>query len=204
MNATRMQTIPDPRRSIRVARTAIKVASLPLGILGGRQARDVVILGYHRVGGGMTEIDLSSSMFSNQLDYLAESDVVRSLDDALQDGGAVVLTFDDGTRDFYEGVLPLLVERRLPALVYLATGITEEPEALGLGPGLTWPMLQEAVSTGLVTVGIAYPSACEPRSRVSRRGRERDAPLEGAHRGQIGYCMPPLRLPMGYWIRGCR
>ena len=179
MNATRIQERTDRRRSITFARKAIKVASLPLGVLRGRRARDVVILGYHRVGAGTAEIEMPVSTFRRQLDLLASLGAVRSLDDAIRDGGAVVLTFDDGTRDFSDEVLPLLVERKLPAVVYLATGMTEEPSSLGLGPGLSWSMLRDAVATGLVTVGshthghvnLARASASEAESEM-RRSKE--------------------------------
>ena len=179
MSATRTETTADPRRSVAVARKAVKVASLPLGILRGRRARDVVILGYHRVGSGKAEIEMPTSIFARQLDLLESLGEVRSIDDALQHGGAVVLTFDDGTRDFYETVLPLLVDRKLPALVYLATGITEDPSSIGLGPGLTWSMLEDAVATGLVAVGshthrhrnLAHASTAEAESEM-RRSKE--------------------------------
>jgi peptidoglycan/xylan/chitin deacetylase (PgdA/CDA1 family) len=179
VNATRTQATSDPRRSITVARKAVKVASIPLGILGGRHERDVVILGYHRVGPGQTEIEMPTSIFTRQLNLLASLGEVRSIDEALRDGGAVVLTFDDGTRDFYETVLPLLVECKLPALLYLATGVTEDPASIGLGPGLTWSMLDDAVATGLVTVGshthrhtnLSRASAAEAESEM-RRSKE--------------------------------
>jgi peptidoglycan/xylan/chitin deacetylase (PgdA/CDA1 family) len=141
------------RHAVTVARITAKVGVLPLGIAGRRRPRDVVILGYHRVGVGRSEIDMQTSVFGRQLDLLAAKGEVRSLDDALRDGGGVVLTFDDGTRDFHERVLPLLAERRLPAVLYLATAMPDDPEPLRLGPGLSWSMLEESVATGLVTVG---------------------------------------------------
>ncbi|HEV2950869.1 MAG TPA: polysaccharide deacetylase family protein [Actinomycetota bacterium] len=179
MNATRIEERTDRRRSMTIARKAVKVASLPLGILRGRRARDVVILGYHRVGPGTAEIDMPISAFTRQMDLLASLGEVRSLDDAIEHGGAVVLTFDDGTRDFSEEVLPVLVERKLPALLYLATAMTEEPPSLGLGPGLSWSMLRDALATGLVAVGshthrhvdLAHASASEAESEM-RRSKE--------------------------------
>jgi len=179
VNAIGIEEHTDRRRSKTIARKAVKVVSLPLGVLRGRRARDVVILGYHRVGPGTAEIDMPVSTFTRQLDLLASLGGVRSLDDAIEQGGAVVLTFDDGTRDFSDEVLPLLVERKLPALLYLATGMTEEPTSLGLGPGLSWSMLRDAVATGLVSVGshthqhvnLARASASDAE-REMRRSKE--------------------------------
>ena len=138
-----------------LARKGVKAAALPVGLLRPRRRGDVVVLLYHRVGEGDREIDLPKASFERQLLTLARHDRVRSLDDALSDReGGVVLTFDDGYRDFYSHVLPLLVRYRLPGLLYLATSLV----ANGSGgspaePPLTWSMLSEAASTGLVAIG---------------------------------------------------
>ncbi len=107
-----------------LARKGVKAAALPVGLLRPRRRGDVVVLLYHRVGEGDREIDLPKASFEQQLLTLVRHDRVRSLDDALSDReGGVVLTFDDGYRDFYSHVLPLLVRYRLPGLLYLATGL---------------------------------------------------------------------------------
>jgi peptidoglycan/xylan/chitin deacetylase (PgdA/CDA1 family) len=135
-----------------LARKAVKAAVLPGGIVTRRRPGDVVILLYHRVGGAGGEIDLPASLFERQLATLVEQDRVLTLGQAVAgdpDGG-VVVTIDDGYRDFHEVVLPLLVRYRVPATLYLATGLVadaDDPDAL------TWAQLAEAVATGLVTVG---------------------------------------------------
>lgn len=71
--------------------------------------------------------------------------------DALLTGdpaGGVVVTFDDGYRDFHEAVLPVLTDLRVPATLYLATGLVESG-----ADALTWAQLREAIDTGLVTIG---------------------------------------------------
>jgi peptidoglycan/xylan/chitin deacetylase (PgdA/CDA1 family) len=140
-------------RWTRLARKAAKLGVLPLGVPGYRRRQDVSILGYHRVGPGRAEIDMPLATFVRQLDLLRSRGLVRPLDVALEHGGAIVITFDDGTRDFHESVLPLLVARDLPVVLYLATTMAEDPSPSRLGPGLSWAMLQDAVATGLVTVG---------------------------------------------------
>ena len=66
----------------------------------------------------------------------------------------VAVTFDDGTADFVDDALPVLVEHGVPALLYLATGFVESNEALPYGGRpLTWSALRDALSTGLVTIG---------------------------------------------------
>jgi peptidoglycan/xylan/chitin deacetylase (PgdA/CDA1 family) len=137
------------------ARRAAKSAVLPLGLFGRRRPGDVVILCYHRVGAGNREIDLPLATFRRHLDRLVERERVVSLDSALssEDGGGVVLTFDDGFRDFSDHVLPALVGHRLPAVLYLATGFVEGEEEALPGDSLSWSQLEEAVATGLVAVG---------------------------------------------------
>ena len=135
-------------------RKAIKAAVLPMGVVHPRRAGDVVVLLYHRVGKGGREIDLPADLFEEHLRILKRKDRVLSLDAALTDEeGGVVLTFDDGYRDFDEHVVPLLERYRMPALLYLATGLVAREDEEPGDDALTWPLLERAVATGLVTVG---------------------------------------------------
>jgi peptidoglycan/xylan/chitin deacetylase (PgdA/CDA1 family) len=150
-----------------LARKAVKAAVLPGGIVSRRRPGDVVILLYHRVGDGGGEIELPAALFERQLQTLVERDRVITLDQALAgDGGGVVVTVDDGYRDFHHTVLPLLVRYHVPAVLYLATGLVAgeaarptgappwgSPDPSGGPEALTWSQLAEAVATGLVTVG---------------------------------------------------
>lgn len=126
--------------------------------------RGVVILGYHRVGGGSTSpVDLDPSLFDDQMAELAESGRLTTLDDAVEllitgehpDVDPVVVTFDDGTPDLVENALPILQKHRVPITLYLATGFVEDglPFWSPEDRVLTWEALAEAVSTGLVAVG---------------------------------------------------
>jgi peptidoglycan/xylan/chitin deacetylase (PgdA/CDA1 family) len=144
-------SLPDRDRRWRPGAALRKVAKgavLPLGLIGRRRPGDLVILLYHRVGAGDREIDVPLHLFRRQMERLADRERVLSLDQALVDGGGVVVSFDDGFADFHEHVVPVLADLQIPAVLYLATGL------VGEGPeGLRWPQLQEAISTGLVTVG---------------------------------------------------
>jgi peptidoglycan/xylan/chitin deacetylase (PgdA/CDA1 family) len=132
-----------------VVRKAAKSVALPWGLLRSRRAGDLVILLWHRVGIGGREIDVASASFEEQMAMLAEAGEVRELEDALRLGtGGVVVTFDDGYRDFHELALPVLVRHRIPAVLYLATGLVD-----GGPDALSWSQLNEASSTGLVTIG---------------------------------------------------
>jgi peptidoglycan/xylan/chitin deacetylase (PgdA/CDA1 family) len=124
-------------------------------------ADGVVVLAYHRVGGHSAafEIDLPGEVFAAQMSEIAHR--VTTLDDAVETlaapgtgAGGVVVTFDDGTADFVDDALPVLVELGVPALLYVATEFVDEGRAFpDDGRPLTWSAIRDAVSTGLVTIG---------------------------------------------------
>jgi peptidoglycan/xylan/chitin deacetylase (PgdA/CDA1 family) len=123
---------------------------------------------YHRVGAGSGEISLAPAVLSEQLGHLAARERVLSLEQALRPDspGGVVVTFDDGYRDFHEHALPLLERHRIPATLYLTTGLVENGR-----DSLTWSDLREAVAGGLVTVG-AHTHGHVDLSRASERTAE--------------------------------
>lgn len=117
---------------------------------------------YHRVGGGSgLEIDLDRGTFNAQMQELSGravslDAVLPALQTGMPDEGddEVVVTFDDGTRDFAEHALPVLVQHGIPVVLYVATRFVDEqtsfPEG---GRPLSWTALRDCVSTGLVSVG---------------------------------------------------
>jgi hypothetical protein len=125
--------------------------------------RGVVVLIYHRVGGGSgLELDLGRDRFAEQMAVLAASGRVVTLDaalDALADPqppvqDPVVVTFDDGTADFVDVAVPVLAEHRVPATLYLATAFVEEQREMPYGaPPVSWNGLRDALDSGFVTVG---------------------------------------------------
>jgi peptidoglycan/xylan/chitin deacetylase (PgdA/CDA1 family) len=158
-------------RAASLARKAAKSAALPGGVLSARRPGDVVILLYHRIGAGQGEIALPVDRFERQLAHLAERETVLGLDAALEDGstGGVVVTFDDGYRDFHRHALPLLVRYRIPAVLYLTTGSVASAQAASSNPeALTWSQLDEGLGTGLMTVG-AHTHTHVDLSRASER-----------------------------------
>jgi peptidoglycan/xylan/chitin deacetylase (PgdA/CDA1 family) len=108
--------------------------------------RRVVFLCYH----GVTERDendgraahdphgihVPASLFEQQLDYLSRRHRVVALRDYLaarREGRklpdySVILTFDDGFRNFYTAAAPRLVARKLPASLFIITDHTAEAE----------------------------------------------------------------------------
>lgn len=125
--------------------------------------RGIVVLIYHRVGGGSgLAVDLSPDLFEAQMALLARERRAAPLDTALDvlptratpARDPVVVTFDDGTTDFVDVALPVLERHRVPATIYVATDFLEtgRPFPHG-GMPLSWSALRDALATGLVTVG---------------------------------------------------
>lgn len=125
--------------------------------------RGIVVLGYHQVGGPVAgSVNLDAGVFEEQVARLAAEARVVTLDDAaarLDEPQAppvdpVVVTFDDGTADFVEVALPILVTHGVPVLLYLATSWVDEGRSFwDDGTVLSWGALADALSTGLVSVG---------------------------------------------------
>ncbi len=171
------------RRLVRGVESAVrragKVAVLPIGIASRRRPGDLTILLYHRVGSGTGQIEIDGAAFDEQLEQIVRRDRPLGLDQALAPAtagrGGVVISFDDGLRDFHERVVPSLVERRVPAILYLATGLVHgEGEAhVPDRERLTWSHLLECVETGLVTIGSHTHSHAD-----LGRASEREAEVE--------------------------
>lgn len=107
--------------------------------------RRVTILCYHGVteqpGGSADDVKalhVNRLRFAEHLDYLARNYNVISLGEYLQAreqrralaSYSVVLTFDDGFRNFLTVAAPLLAERNFPATVFLITDKASEEDGL--------------------------------------------------------------------------
>lgn len=122
-----------------------------------------VVLLYHRVGAGSgMAVDLPAALFEAQMDELRAEFRVVSLDALLSavtsrlvpPAQPVAITFDDGTADFSERALPVLVATGLPATLYLATDFIESGRSFPhRGTPLSWGAVADALGTGLITVG---------------------------------------------------
>lgn len=143
--------------------TLLKAASAGFDLLRP-PGSGLVVLIYHRVGAHTASaVDLPRDLFARQMAHLATHHQVLTMDaaaDALETAGpppgrpAVVVTFDDGTADIVDEALPVLVEHRIPALVYLATDFIEQGrEFPAQGRPASWAALADAVSTGWVSIG---------------------------------------------------
>jgi peptidoglycan/xylan/chitin deacetylase (PgdA/CDA1 family) len=116
------------------------------------QAGGLRVLAYHRIDDPSAEPDLDPGLisatpqeFRSQMELLAERYNVVSISAVLaaQRGetrlpaGAVLMTFDDGYRDFAEHAWPVLREFGLPAVLFVPTAF---PDLSG-GAGFWWDRL---------------------------------------------------------------
>jgi len=124
-------------------------------LVGWLHRRQTVFLCYHSVTRlreaipHELKLHLPLALFAAHLDYLqrhcrviplAEYLAARREGRRLPDR-SVVLTFDDGTRNFLTVVAPLLVERGLPAAAFIITKCAAERE--GFRPGEEWALADD-------------------------------------------------------------
>ena len=92
----------------------------------------IPVLTYHSIDSSGSVISLSLDQFQRHMAFLAESGFsVLSLGTVLkrlhnQEGfpdKSVVITFDDGFKNFFAAALPVLMRYRFPATVFLVTGM---------------------------------------------------------------------------------
>lgn len=146
-----------------LARRALKGAAVAADALR-RPPAGLVVLIYHRVGQRTPmSVDLPTALFAEQMAYLAgRADRVPvvplgvGVDRVLRGSSApmVAVTFDDGTADFADEVVPVLERHRIPVTLYVATDFLEAGRRFPHdGVPLSWAALRDARSTGLVDVG---------------------------------------------------
>jgi peptidoglycan/xylan/chitin deacetylase (PgdA/CDA1 family) len=101
------------------------------------------VLMYHHVQtkdaaavSGQSSLTVYTDIFRSQMEYLKSrgynvisvNDLVEYFDTGrILPGKNIILTFDDGYRDFYTDAYPVLSEMRFTAAVYLSTGLMNNP-----------------------------------------------------------------------------
>lgn len=128
---------------------------------GGATSPRVPVLLYHSVSNEQWFFAVSPDEFRRQMKYLREHFhpiSLRTLVDFLTHGAplparAVVVTFDDGYRDFLANALPVLKEYAIPATVFICA---EDPDRVALGsplPLMSQEELARMSENGLIEIG---------------------------------------------------
>jgi peptidoglycan/xylan/chitin deacetylase (PgdA/CDA1 family) len=128
-----------------------------------KTSAQVPILMYHHIAKASdpkntraSRLAVSPDQFAEQLAYLQRTGYTTiTLDDlvtALRDGAAlpakpVILTFDDGYKDFYTAAYPLLQRYNDKATIYIISG------RVGLPDYMTWDDLRALAASPLITIG---------------------------------------------------
>lgn len=122
----------------------------------------VPILLYHHVMNakdakkiGASYLNVSPEVFRAQMDYLLQKgyqiisleEMVKGLENNSLPAKPIVLTFDDGYRDFYDYVYPILREKNLKATLFIIS------QFVGGERYLVWAQIQEMVKSSLVLPG---------------------------------------------------
>jgi peptidoglycan/xylan/chitin deacetylase (PgdA/CDA1 family) len=126
--------------------------------------RQVSILCYHSVisrpnqrANNPHKLDIPLALLQEHLDYLQRYNHIISLSEFLEARRAnrrlpdysVVLTFDDGTRNFLTVAAPSLIERRIPTTVFVITDKTVDSLPPDDDTFLSWQDIQELSKNGV-------------------------------------------------------
>jgi peptidoglycan/xylan/chitin deacetylase (PgdA/CDA1 family) len=148
-------------------RTGLASACLPWAALASVLSPGVRVLMYHRVlpSGSFDQLTVTPERFAEQMQWLAQSCEVVSLDAAVSglgqstDRPRVAITFDDGYRDNLLHALPVLQRLQLPATIFVTTSFCSQAMRHPRYPAedrrlhLDWDEVRSLAATPGVTIG---------------------------------------------------
>lgn len=128
------------------------------------------VLMYHRVAIPANDdpfghLCVTPKRFAEQLDLILRRGFMtvggNELTNAVATGSCPItrpcaITFDDGTTDLYENALPLLIEKKVKAIIFLVAGLADKRSAWLARPDnpeppaiLSWEMVREMAAAGI-------------------------------------------------------
>ena len=129
------------------------------------------ILAYHGIDSYPTNsYTVKLDNFEDQMKYLEENYHVISLLDYLKIlennviylPNTVVVTFDDGFKNFYNLAYPILKKYQIPATCFVITSKTD----LNIADFMCWSDLREIMAEGLVNIG-SHTVSHRPLSKLT-------------------------------------
>jgi peptidoglycan/xylan/chitin deacetylase (PgdA/CDA1 family) len=150
----------------RIDRLATLCVAHPLAkVLGPSSGWRVPILMYHSISDNLFgkshpyfQINTSVEVFAHQMRWLRNHDyrtvdlpeLIEKFDRREKLPKTVVITFDDGYRDFLDGAMPVLKQCGFSATIFLATDrIQDTPARLNGAEYLTWQDVRELHGQGI-------------------------------------------------------
>jgi peptidoglycan/xylan/chitin deacetylase (PgdA/CDA1 family) len=171
-----------------------------------------LILTYHSIFEDRPPLAISTSLFAEQMGWLASNAQVISLADLVQGltaGSAVpersvVLTFDDALLDFHTNAAPILHRLKLPAIIFVPTGRCggtdqwNRTSASDERKLMSWEQIQELAQLGF---DFGAHSVTHPiLTKVSITQAEREiASSKGQLEGNLGKPIDFFCYPYGRW-----
>ncbi|HVR02856.1 MAG TPA: polysaccharide deacetylase family protein [Polyangia bacterium] len=154
----------------------------------------VIVLTYHRVVGDEPSLPgVSVANFNEQMRWLRANCDPIGPDDLMARARAprsgrpaVLVTFDDGYRSYHDLAYPALKQHGIPALVFLVTGLVDEP-------GMLWTdrVQWAALTTPLTSVSLPWLEGGTPFELADRHARKA---LSGAARAFLKTIPDALRV----------
>lgn len=195
---------------------AVARAALICGLLASACGGGVPILMYHTVGPGTDPLNVTPAEFDAHLSYLSSAGYqtisLKQLVDNQEGHGdlpenPIVLTFDDGTADGLETVLPLLQKRQQRATFFIVAGFTGldlahrhvEQTPRGQRSYLVWPEVKALRDAGME---IGSHSVRHPRLTALAHPELRDEVVVSKQILENGLGQPVEFFAYPYTARG--
>lgn len=166
------------------------------------------ILVYHSVSSSPAFFVVKPKDFDKQLAYIARkkfsvvklSELVNKMRNGQSIAGHVVITFDDGYRDNYETVFPLLKKYNLSASIFIATGFIGGSMTVSGGaelPIMTPEQIKEMTQSGLIEV-LPHTAGHIILDKADIKVASKDIESSMSHiKILLGSCEPILAYPKG-------
>lgn len=160
-----------------------------LGALGRQRPGLTRILTYHAIGPRRHDMTVSADSFKAQMEFLARTQRVITLEAAVAGEPGVAITFDDGFVDNLTIAAPILSALKLPATVFMVAGragnyLDNEPDRAH-GRLMDWDQLRQIQQFG---IAIGAHTLSHPRLAL--------LPL-ASQREEIARCKQELEERLG-------
>ncbi len=177
-------------------------------------ARFPVILTYHSISEGNSPLQISPSLFAEQMQWLHDNARVASLTEVVSalanrsplPERTVVLTFDDGFHDFYSCAAPVLRRLNLPATIFLLTGLCgktnnwpgQDASWISRHSLLDWQQVAELAQHGF-NIGAHSISHPVLPSLTAGEAKHEIADSQAELRERTGQSVDLFAYPYGRW-----